>query len=82
MHPLDKAEKIIRGIWPKKGVWIYESPDRGQTVFRRMSNDGKPKQLDYADVANWPKQLYYENNTMVADIETLDEEYMKLLDRG
>lgn len=69
MHPLDKAEKIIRGVWPRKGVWIYESPDHGKTVFRRL---GTQK----------PKQLYYENNAMVGDLETLDEEYMKLLERG
>ena len=69
MHPLDKAEKIIRGIWPKKGVWIYESPDNGLTVFRRLGT-------------HKPKQLYYENDALVADIETLDEEYAKLLERG
>ena len=82
MHPLDKAEKIIRGIWPKKGTWIYESPDRGQTVFRRLTGNAKPKQLDYKEIATWPKQLYYENNKMVADIETLDKEYIELLERG
>jgi len=26
--------------------------------------------------------LYYENDALVADIETLDEEYIKLLERG
>ena len=65
MHPLDKAERIIRGVWPKKGSWIYESPDRGRTVYRRASTFKH-------------KQLIYNNGEKVADDETLDREYFEV----
>ena len=68
MHPLDKAEKILRGIWPKNGTWIYESPDKGQSVYRRLGTFR-------------PRQLIHVNGKPVADEDTLDEEYMKLSEK-
>ena len=42
---MDKAEKILAGKWPTKEIkWIYESPDKGKTLYRRMFG-GKYKQL-------------------------------------
>ena len=67
MHPLDKAEKILRGIWPKNGTWVYESPDKGKSVYRRMST-------------LLPRQLIHVDGKPVADADTLDDEYVKLLE--
>lgn len=40
-----KAEKILAGNWPMRDPkWIYESPDKGETVYRRLFG-GKYKQL-------------------------------------
>lgn len=56
MHPLDKAEKILSGQWPKNPKWIFESPDCGKTVYRRMAGyairqritvDSKPVDTQY-----------------------------------
>ena len=45
MEDMDKAEKILSGQWPTKNPkWIYESPDKGATVYRRLFG-GKYKQL-------------------------------------
>ena len=45
MDDMDKAEKIVAGKWPTKEIkWIYESPDKGKTLYRRMFG-GKYKQL-------------------------------------
>lgn len=45
MDDMDKAEKILAGKWPTKEIkWIYESPDKGKTLYRRMFG-GKYKQL-------------------------------------
>ena len=42
---MDKAEKILAGEWPtKEPKWIYESPDKGKTLYRRLFG-GKYKQL-------------------------------------
>lgn len=62
MHPLDKAERIIRGEWPKNPHWIYESPDGGRTVYRRMSRFK-------------PRQLLRKDGELVDNIEKLDDEY-------
>lgn len=66
MHPLDKAERILRGDWPRDPKWIYESPDKGRTVYRRLSEWGF-------------KQLVSNDEGPVADIETLNEEYYTLI---
>jgi hypothetical protein len=45
MDDMKKAEKILAGTWPtKKPTWIYESPDRGETLYRRLAGS-KYKQL-------------------------------------
>jgi|TARA_B110000908_G_scaffold62402_1_gene75721 hypothetical protein len=45
MDDMSKAEKILAGTWPMKDpVWIYESPDKGETLYRRLFG-GKYKQL-------------------------------------
>ncbi len=45
MDDMDKAEKILAGQWPSKDPkWIYESPDKGKTLYRRLFG-GKYKQL-------------------------------------
>lgn len=45
MDDMDKAEKILAGKWPTKDAkWIYESPDKGETLYRRLAG-GKYKQL-------------------------------------
>ena len=42
---MNKAEKILAGTWPMKDPkWIYESPDKGVTLYRRLFG-GKYKQL-------------------------------------
>lgn len=69
MHPLEKAEKILRGIWPKNGAWIYESPDKGKTVYRRLSTL-KPRQMIWAE------------GKRVACDATLDKQYIEILERG
>ena len=69
MHPLDKAEKILSGQWPKNPKWIYESPDSGKTVYRRMSQWGL-------------KQLISSQGKPVADNNTLDQQYLEEYIRG
>lgn len=69
MHPLDKAEKIISGQWPKNPTWIYESPDSGKSVYRRISQ--------------WSlKQLIQVDGKPVADKHTLDDIYLTEYMRG
>jgi hypothetical protein len=74
MHPVDQAERIIAGTWPWEPKWILESPDGGETVYRRLLGKGFNNKLN-------PKQLYRVGTELVADIDKLDEEYHQLLNR-
>ena len=62
MHPLYKAERIISGQWPKNPKWIFESPDNGKTVYRRI-------------VQGSLRQLYTKDGNLVDSQETLDNFY-------
>jgi len=53
---LDKAEKRLKGEWPKNPVWIFTSPDGGRSVYRSMRSDICPEELKIDGQA--PKQLY------------------------
>ena len=64
MHPVDKAEKILSGQWPKNPKWTYESPDNGKTVYRRLF--GSP---------GAERQLYMINSKQIDTEKTLDEQY-------
>ena len=47
------VEEIVEGnkeVLYKEGVWIYESPDGGKTVFRRPFSNYDPK---YKEEINW-----------------------------
>jgi len=73
MHPVTKAEKILAGKWIKAPKWIFESPDSGKTVYRRLFRSS-------ADIERLPrphvfKQLYRAGGNVVDDIETLDAQY-------
>ena len=72
MHPVDKAQKILSGQWPKDPLWIYESPDGGKTVYRHLIKiDGAKQQPS----RNQPRQLYMINSVRVDTEETLNEQY-------
>lgn len=43
----------------KKVVWIYESPDKGKTVYRRPIGKQKPKQV--IRINNIPIKPIYDN---------------------
>ena len=43
---MDKAEKILSGQWPTKNPkWIYESPDKGKTIYRREFGNYNKREL-------------------------------------
>ena len=49
MQAVLESHKLADEIVDNKGKWIYESPDGGETVFRRPFSDYDPKNKEEID---------------------------------
>lgn len=73
MDDLERAERRLKGAWPKDPHWIFTSPDHGKHVYRSMRSDVCPD--CFLDTDGKPfKQLYSIDNKIVGK----DIDYGKL----
>ena len=64
MDDLERAERRLKGVWPKNPTWIFTSPDGGRSVYRSMRADSCPEELKID--GHPPKQLYKLDDQIVA----------------
>jgi hypothetical protein len=72
MHIVDLAQRVMSAEWPKEPMWIYESPDGGSTVYRRLLVKGVNNRLN-------PLQRYMVKKKQVKTLQELNEEYYRML---